>query len=61
MKFPRRIATADEQDAYTGWRRYYCYLGRAGVVKSVKRATHKRERREGRDFVRKEAQSDVDG
>ena len=44
----RRIVTASEQDAYTSWRRAYCYLQRPGVVKKIKRMTHKRERREGR-------------
>lgn len=44
---PRRIVTADEQDAYTSWRKVYCYLQRAGAVKQVKRRTHRRERREG--------------
>ena len=45
---PRRIVTWDEQDAYTSWRRLYCYLQRAGAVKAIKRRTHRRERREGR-------------
>lgn len=44
----RRIVTSGEQDVYTGWRRLYCWTQRAGAVKSVKRQTHKRERREGR-------------
>jgi len=44
----RRIVTAEEQDAYTGWRRLYCYTQRAGVVKSIKARTHRRERREAR-------------
>lgn len=44
----RRIVTSGEQDAYTPWRKVYCYLQRPGVVKSIKRATHRRERREGR-------------
>lgn len=26
----RRIVTGDEHDAYTSWRKYYCYLSRAG-------------------------------
>lgn len=44
----RRIVNADEQDAYTRWRRLLCYTQRAGVVKAIKRRTHKRERREGK-------------
>jgi hypothetical protein len=44
----RRILGWDEQDAYTPWRRLYCYLSRAGAVRRIKRRTHRRERREGR-------------
>lgn len=51
---PRRIVTAAEQDAYTPWRRLYCYLSRPGVVKSIKRQTHRRERREGRAEIREQ-------
>lgn len=42
----RPIRTWAEEDAYTPWRRLYCYLARPGAVKSIKRTTHKRERRE---------------
>lgn len=48
----RRIVTSGEQDAYTAWRRLYCYLGRPGVVKKIKRETHRRERREGKREAR---------
>jgi hypothetical protein len=48
------IVTADEQDAYTGWRKIYCYLHRAGVVKAIKRDTHRRVRREARAEIRRE-------
>lgn len=48
----RPIKNADEQDAYTKWRHLLCYLGRAGVVKKIKRATHKRERREAKRDIR---------
>jgi hypothetical protein len=38
-----------EVDAYSRWgRRYLIYIGRPGVRKSIKRITHKRERRQGR-------------
>jgi hypothetical protein len=50
----RRIVGADEQDAYTRWRKLYCYLQRPGVVKKIKRRTHKRERREAKTEIRKE-------
>jgi hypothetical protein len=44
----RRMVTAEEFDAYTSWRKFYCYLQRAGAVKSIKRMTHKRERPDSR-------------
>lgn len=49
----RRIVTWDEGDAYDRyWRHLYCYLARPGVVKSIKRRTHRRERREGKAEIR---------
>ena len=48
----RAIVTADEQDAYTRWRHVLRYLSRPGAVKAVKRRTHRRERREGKAFIR---------
>lgn len=48
----RAIVTAEEQDAYTSWRKAYCYLQRAGAVKEIKRRTHRRERREGKNEAR---------
>lgn len=47
----RRIKGWAEEDAYTVWRKWYCYLQRPGVVKSIKRNTHKRERREGKKEI----------
>lgn len=45
----KRIAkTGDEVDAYSKWRHIYIYLSRPGVVKAIKRRTHKRERQEGK-------------
>ena len=44
----RRMVNGDEYDAYTKWRHVLCYLQRPGVVKAIKRRTHKRERREGK-------------
>ena len=44
----RRILSAEEQDAYTPWRKWLCYTQRAGVVKAIKRRTHRRERHEGK-------------
>lgn len=51
---PRPIKGWAEQDVYTGWRKVYCYVRRPGVVKSIKRMTHKRERREGKNDIRRE-------
>lgn len=48
----RRITGWDEEDAYTSWRRFYCYLQRPGAVRYIKRKTHKRERREARAEIR---------
>lgn len=48
------MLSAEENDAYTSWRKYYCYLQRAGAVKQVKKRTHRRERREGKEEIRKE-------
>ena len=47
----RIIKNGDEQDAYTLARKFYCYLSRAGVVKKIKRRTHKRERREKQRWI----------
>lgn len=52
----RRIVTGDEQDVYTAWRKLYCYTQRAGVVKAVKRRTHRRERQEGKVEIREQQQ-----
>jgi len=43
-----------EEDAYTSWRKFYCYLQRADAVKAIKRGTHRRLRREGKAEIRRE-------
>jgi hypothetical protein len=48
----RAITGWAEEDAYTPWRKFYCYLQRAGAVKSIKRMTHRRERREAKREIR---------
>lgn len=48
----RRIVHGIETDAYGPWRHYLCYMQRPGMRKWVKRMTHKRERREGRQEAR---------
>jgi hypothetical protein len=47
----RIIKTAEEQDAYTSWRKVCVYLTRAGAVKAIKKRTHKRERREATKWI----------
>lgn len=41
----RRIHDADEQDAFTGWRKVYRW--KPGELRKIKRRASKRERREG--------------
>jgi hypothetical protein len=50
----RRITSADEQDVHTKWRHALCWTKRAGATAKVKRRTNRRERREGRDEIRRE-------
>jgi hypothetical protein len=45
------LANADELDALTKWRHYYCYLRRAGVAKKVKRQFNRRERRDATNRI----------
>ena len=44
----RRIVTADEDDAYTPWRKALTRYQRAGAVAAVKRDSWRRERREAK-------------
>jgi hypothetical protein len=50
----RPVVNGDEQDVYTSWRRVLCYVQKPGVVKAIKRSTHKRERREARRAIHTE-------
>ena len=47
----RIMKNGEEYDAYTNWRKYLCWTSRPGAVKSVKRRTHKRERREAKRWI----------
>lgn len=40
-----------EYDAFTGWRRVLCYMGRPGLRKWVKRKYNKRMRQEGKKRI----------
>lgn len=44
-----------EYDAFTFWRRYYCYLQNHSGAAKVKRSYRRRERRVARHNLRKEA------
>ena len=54
MTTQRRSVGEAEDEAYSRTRRILCYLQRAGVVKKIKRRTHKRERQEGKREARSE-------
>lgn len=41
-----------EQDAFTTWRRLYCYLSRTGVIGEIKRDYRRRERNRARQDIR---------
>lgn len=43
--------TADEQDAFTRWRRVLCYLDRPGVRKKIKRTSHHIDRRRAKRLI----------
>jgi len=49
----RPIKGWDEQDAYTGWRRVMIW--RPGEIKKIKQRTHRRERREAKQEIRRES------
>lgn len=51
----RRRVGGEENDAYSRyWRHRIIYLGRAGVVKRIKRRTHQRERGEAKQEIREQ-------
>jgi len=53
----RRARTAAEEDVTAAngrLRRYYCYLQRPGATSAIKRQIRRRERREGKDEIRRE-------
>ena len=50
----RIIKTEDERDAYSKWRRILCSYQRAGAVKKVKKRTHRRERREAKQYIQEQ-------
>lgn len=51
----RRIKGFAEEDAFTGWRHILCYVQRPGVRKGIKRSANRRERRDGKSEIRRDA------
>ena len=49
----REGTTADEWDAFTGWRKYVFW--HRGELRKIKRARHKRERKAGQSEARRGA------
>jgi hypothetical protein len=50
----RIVKTGDEQDVYSRWRHILCSYQRAGAVKKVKKRTHRRERREAKQYIQEQ-------
>jgi hypothetical protein len=51
------LRTAAEYDVIVNrgrWRQFYCYLQRAGTASGIKRQIRRRERRIGKDAIRKD-------
>lgn len=42
----QKIKSGAEYDILGSWKRFYCYLARPGVKKSIKRAMNRRWRKE---------------
>ena len=45
----------DEHDAFSGWRKWLCYLKRPGVTKSIKAKYNRRFRRASKNLAKDEA------
>ena len=50
----RKTVTAAEYDVISRWRRFYCYLSRAGATSGIKRQMRRRERRDAKRDTRRE-------
>jgi len=59
MKGRIKMKGGDEYDAFGSWRKYLCYLNRAGVAKRIKRKYNKRVRQEAKQKYSK-SQLDLD-
>jgi hypothetical protein len=47
----RKTVSAAEYDVISRWRRFYCYLTRAGVTSGIKRQMRRRERRDAKSEI----------
>jgi signal transduction protein with GAF and PtsI domain len=52
MNHPLGLKTADERDAFTGWRKVLVGLDRPGIMKKIKRSYWKRVRRDAKKEIR---------
>ena len=59
MKGRIKMKGGDEYDAFGSWRKYLCYLSRAGITKRIKRKYNKRVRQETKQKYSK-SQLDLD-
>lgn len=50
----RATKKSDEFDVVTAWRKYLCYMQRAGVTSKIKTRMRRRERRNARRDLRSE-------
>lgn len=50
----RQAKQSDEYDVVTDWRRFLCYMKRAGVVSKIKRRMRRRERHDARREIRRD-------
>tara|TARA_R110000744_G_scaffold11441_5_gene34659 strand:+ start:369 stop:563 length:195 start_codon:yes stop_codon:yes gene_type:complete len=44
----QKLKGGDEYDVLGGWRRWHCYLQRAGAVKTIKKKMNRRDRHDAK-------------
>ena len=54
MGWRSKLSGGAEWDAFSRWRRWLCYMGRPGVVRRIKRAHNKRQRRLAKEGMREQ-------
>lgn len=50
----RATKKSDEFDVVTAWRKYICYMQRAGVTNKIKTRMRRRERRQAKGDLRRD-------